>query len=102
MTSAKCKKSFHDSDGEIISKGQLNSKVQGEVMHLLNGRPAVNLTKSAVGNNSNFFDMHFHVSASFDHRTGIGHWDDGERIQEKFWLKRSDCECTDQVSNFQY
>jgi len=68
MTSTECKRSCHDSDGEIISKSQLNSKAQGKVLNLLNGRPAVNHSKSSVENNPNFVDMHFHISASFDHR----------------------------------
>ena len=101
MTSTECKRSCHDSDGEIISKSYLNSKVQDKVLNLLNGRPADNVSRSFVENNSNFVDMHFHISASFDHRTGIGYWDGGERIKEKYWLKRSDCECTDQVRHFQ-
>ena len=98
MTSTECKRSCHDSDGEIISKSYLNSKVQDKVLNLLNGRPADNVSRSFVENNSNFVDMHFHISALFDHRTGIGC---GERIKEKYWLKRSDCECTDQVRHFQ-
>ena len=101
ITSAECKKRCKESDGEMIAKSHLNEKVQNQVLNLLNGRPNFNVTKSSIENNSNIFDMHFHIAAWFDHRTGIGYWDTGERIQEKYWLKKSDCDdqCTDQVSN---
>ena len=38
-----------------------------------------------------FFDMHFHISASFDQRTGFGFWDGGERIKKfRMYLNRFD------------
>ena len=86
ITSAECKKRCHDFGGEIISKSHVDVRVQGQVLNLLNGRPNFNVTISSIKNNSNIFDMHFHIAAWFDHRTGIGYWDTGERIQAELQI----------------
>ena len=112
MTSKECKKSCHESDGEIISKSHVNARAQGKVLNFLNERPIqfdysgnrepVELAASSMDNKSNIIEMQFHISAWFDHRTGNGYWDAaGEQIDEKYWLKKSDCDdqCIDQVSN---